>query len=197
MENTEKQMSYQESLELIQSMIDTARNKVAEDGFHFIMWGTLVIICSLLNYGLIKTGYGNISYIPWLVMPFIGVPMAFYYEKQLKKEGHVKSHIEDLIKYVWLSYAITLVLSIFYSVYMNQSPTPSILMITGLATFTTGMSLKFKPLIAGGLIFWVLTVVCLFISPLDQLLVEAIGILFGYIIPGILLQKAAKAQSHV
>ena len=196
MENTEKQMSYQESLDLIQSMIDTARNKVAEDGFHFIMWGTLVIICSILNYALIKTGYGNISYIPWIVMPFIGVPMAFYYERQLKKEGHVKSHLEDFIKYLWLSYAITLFLSIFYSVYMNLAPTPYILMITGMATFTTGMTLKFKPLVAGGIIFWVLTVVCFFVSPLDQLLVEAVGILLGYIIPGILLQKAAKAQAH-
>ena len=78
-----------------------------------------------------------------------------------------------------------------------KNPIPAILMITGMATFTTGMTLKFKPLVAGGIIFWVLTVVCFFVSPLDQLLVEAVGILLGYIIPGILLQKAAKAQAHV
>ena len=197
MENTEKQLSHQESLDLIQSMIDTARNKVAEDGFHFIMWGTLVIICSLLNYALIKAGYENTSYIPWLVMPFIGAPLAFYYERQLKKQGHAKTHLEDYIKYLWLSYAITLFFAIFFSVSMNASPIPFILMITGMATFTTGMALKFRPLIAGGIVFWMLTIVCFFLSPLNQLLADALGILLGYIIPGILLRKEAQTQNHV
>ena len=94
MESTEKQMSHEDSLHLIQSMINTARNKVAEDGFHLILWGVLVIICSLVNYFMILTGQVEFSFVPWIIMPLVGVPIGIYYEKKLKREGQVRSLVD-------------------------------------------------------------------------------------------------------
>ena len=197
MENSEKEMSYEESLALIQSMIDAARNKVAEDGFHLILWGVLVIACSIINYALLKTSYAHLGPIAWMAMPFIGVPIAIYYEKRLKAAGHVKTHLDTYVAYMWWSYGITLFIAIAYSVSSQVSPVPYILMITGLVTFATGLMLKFKPLVAGGVLFWIFTVVCFFFSPVDHLMIEAIAIFLGYIVPGILLRKEAKAQANV
>jgi hypothetical protein len=197
MEHIEKTMSYEQSLAIIQSMIDTAKNKVADDGFHLIMWGVLVIICCLVNYLLIISGNTNLSVIPWLIMPAIGIPLGIWYEKRLKKEGHAKTHLEKHIAYMWWGYGITIFLSLFYCIFIQTSPVPFILLATGLVTFATGLTIKFKPLIAGGLVFWLLTLICPFVQPVYHLLIEAVGIFLGYIIPGILLMKEAKSSSHV
>ncbi|MBL7931105.1 MAG: hypothetical protein JNL60_04365, partial [Bacteroidia bacterium] len=51
MENThEKEMSPVEGFAIIDSMINTAKNKLADDGFYFILWGWLVFIASVGNY---------------------------------------------------------------------------------------------------------------------------------------------------
>jgi hypothetical protein len=39
MEANEKNISPEEGLHLIHTMINTARNKVSEDGFHLMLWG--------------------------------------------------------------------------------------------------------------------------------------------------------------
>jgi hypothetical protein len=40
METNEKNISPEEGLHLIHTMINTARNKVSEDGFHLMFWGS-------------------------------------------------------------------------------------------------------------------------------------------------------------
>ncbi|MBS1625448.1 MAG: hypothetical protein JST83_15585, partial [Bacteroidetes bacterium] len=69
--------------------------------------------------------------------------------------------------------------------------------ITGLVTFASGLMLRFRPMIAGGIVFFALTIACLWVQPVDQLLLEALGVLLGYIIPGIILRRLYKSQSDV
>jgi hypothetical protein len=197
MENSEKQMSHEESIELIQSMINTARSKVADDGFHLILWGTLVIICSLLNYFLLKAGHYETAALPWMIMPFIGVPIGIYYEKRLRGKGHVKTLVDMNVAYIWWAYGFTLFLGILYFANTGVSPIPFILLTTGLVTFASGLILQFRPMVIGGIIFWILSMACFIVSPIDQLLLEAVGVLLGYIIPGILLRKKAKEEANV
>jgi hypothetical protein len=197
MENQEKQMSHEESLAVIQSMIDTARNNVAEDGFHLLLWGTLVILCSIINYLLLYMNMENIAALPWMIMPVIGVPIALWYERKVKIVGHVKTHLDMHVAYMWWAYSITLFLVIYYSVSKELSPVPFILMITGMVTFATGLMLRFRPLIIGGVIFWICTVISFYLPVLYHLLLEAVSIFLGYIIPGLLLRKLAKESNHV
>ncbi len=193
----EKQMTHEESLELIQSMINTARNKVADDGFHLILWGVLVIICSLLNYFFFKAGYGNMSGLPWLFMPVVGVPIGMIYERRYRRSTGIRTVVETNIKYLWWSYGAALFLVIFYSGSIQVSPVPYILMITGLVTFASGLMLQFRPMMLGGVVFFILTIACLWVQPADQLLLEALGVLLGYIIPGIILRRLSKSQADV
>jgi hypothetical protein len=50
METDEKELSPQESLDLIKSMINKTKGAVADDSFHFLMWGWLVFSCCLASY---------------------------------------------------------------------------------------------------------------------------------------------------
>ena len=190
-------MSHEESLAVIQSMIDTARNNVAEDGFHLLLWGTLVILCSIINYLLLFLNMDNIAALPWMIMPVIGVPIAMWYERKIKRVGHVKTHLDMHVAYMWWAYSITLFLVIYYSVSKELSPVPFILMITGMVTFATGLMLRFRPLIIGGVIFWICTVISFTLPVMYHLLLEAVSIFLGYIIPGLLLRKLAKENNHV
>lgn len=197
MNNQEKQLSQEESLAIIQSMIDTARTNVAEDGFHLLLWGILVILCSIANYILIQMDMGNLGGLPWMIMPLIGVPIAMWYERSRKKAGYAKTHLDRQVAYLWWAYGITLFLIIFYSVSKELSPVPFILMITGMVTFASGLMLKFRPLVIGGIVFWLATVISFVLPPIDHLLVEAVAIFLGYIIPGIILRKQANLAAHV
>ena len=76
-------------------------------------------------------------------------------------------------------------------------PIPFILTITGLGTFVSGTILKFKPLTWGGLLFWIAAIGASFVAPINQLLINGIAIFIGYIIPGILLWRNYKAETHV
>jgi hypothetical protein len=59
-----------------------------------------------------------------------------------------------------------------------------------LGTFVSGMILKFKPLVIGGVLCWLLTIVSLFVNFDYQLLLAGAAILCSYIIPGHLLRTA-------
>ena len=48
--------------------------------------------------------------------------------------------------------------------------------------------IKFKPLMYGGIIFWLATILSVFIQSDLQLLLTAVTIVAGYIIPGYMLK---------
>lgn len=94
----QKELSPEESFVIIQGMIATARNKFAENGFHLMLWGVLVITCCLANYFLLADGFGNLSGLPWAVMPFIGVPVGIMYEKNRMSAKQVSTHADLHVK---------------------------------------------------------------------------------------------------
>ena len=197
MNTPEKQMTHEESLALIQSMIDTARNKVAEDGFQFLLWGVLVIIASLLNYLMVWQGYADKAGLVWMLLPIVGWPVSYIYEKRKANTAKVETYADRSTGYVWIAYGITMFFTIFYSVYIKASPIPFILLLTGMATFTSGLTLQFKPLIWGGVAIWIIAIVTFFTDPAMHLLLNALAIVVGYIIPGIMLRRQAKSYGNV
>lgn len=77
MEIQDKEISHAQSMQIIQSMIAQAKNKISDDGFHFLLWGILVITASLGQYYLALHEVVN-NFWPWMVMPLVGMPTAFF-----------------------------------------------------------------------------------------------------------------------
>jgi hypothetical protein len=193
----EKTLTHDESLQIIQRMILTAKNRITENGFHFILWGILIIIASLAEYFIQKSDLGIQANLSWIVMPLIGVPTALVYEFRRNRTDHTRGFVDTWYKYLWLGFGITLVVTIAISVLQHMSPIPFILALVGFATFVSGTIYKSVPLIIGGIIFWISGLLCLLVPPPEQLLINAAATLTGYIIPGILLWKNSKRESHV
>lgn len=191
METSEKNLSHDESFAIIQNMIATAKNNLTDDGFHFLLWGILVIGASFAQYFLAVADYEK-NYLPWMIMPAIGIPLAFIYEWRKSKHEKVKTHFDKVFGYLWLAVGVTIFLVIFISVKKQLSPIPFILALVGLGTFVSGNILNFKSLILGSIVFWISAVIACFVSPVEQLLVNGIATFIGYIIPGILLWRNYK-----
>lgn len=192
----EKTLSHQESLELIERMIQSARNKVTESGFHFFLWGILVVLASMSQYVMILNGLGKESNLVWLLMPVIGVPAALVYEFRRSKQANKHtSDSEASYGKLWLGFGITLALMIFLSINLEVNPISFILGLVGLATFVSGSLLRFSALTFGAVVFWIAAAACLFVSNQNQLLINAVATALGYLIPAwMLYQRSRKAH---
>jgi hypothetical protein len=68
------------------------------------------------------------------------------------------------------------------------------MLLYGIPTFITGGVFKFRPMIFGGIICWVLAMVSMYTGvETDMLLMAACG-LFAWLIPGIILWRRHKKQ---
>lgn len=193
----EKQLTYEESIQVIQGMIDIAKNKITETGFHFLLWGFLVVSASLTQYFLIQNEFGDESNLVWLIMPLIGVPLAIVYEYKRGQKEKTQSKFDKLYGFLWLGFAITLIIIIYISLANKINPIAFILVLVGLTTFVSGAIYNFTPLIIGSIVFWIGGAVCVFVAVPEQLLVNAAATFIGYVIPGLMLWKKSKDSSHV
>ena len=56
-------------------------------------------------------------------------------------------------------------------------------------TFVTGAACKFKPMLWGGLLCWICSIVTVYTSIKLDLLLTALSALFAWFIPGLLMEK--------
>ena len=64
------------------------------------------------------------------------------------------------------------------------------LLIGGIATTTSGLLIKFRPLIIGGMSFFIFSIATTFVSNEYIALIVGAAIICGYLIPGYLLKSA-------
>lgn len=189
---SEENFSPQDSLLLIRSMIDKTRENISGNSRHFLLWGWLTFTGFTVQF-VLKHIY-NYPYhyrVWWIVVP--GVLLSFYLGSKEGKEKRVSTYIDDAMKYLWTGMAISFfVLSaILGRQGWNTSVFPYFILLYGLGTFVSGCFLRFRPLIFGGLLAWVIAVGSGYLSYDYQSLAGALAILVSYIIPGHLLKRKA------
>lgn len=185
----EEKFNEHTSLQLIESMINRAKNEFSESGTLYLVWGIVIFICSIVQFIAIHFYHNNASYI-WFLTWFVVIYQVIYLYKKGKKEK-VKTYTADIIKYVWLSFTLCMFIVIFILIYQKAytSINPAILVLYGLPTFLSGIILKFKPLIVGGICCWPLAASSVF-APYDyQLLFLCAAVVIAWIVPGFLLRK--------
>jgi hypothetical protein len=198
METNEKELSPQESLDLIKTMINKTKGAVADDSFHFLLWGWLVFGCCLTSY-ILKTyfHYPNHFFVWWL-MPVGGVISAVYGAKQ-SREQKVKSFLDEALGYLWIAIAISFIVLVIVNMVGDgawQTSFTYYILLYAIGTFVSGSLLRFKPLIIGGLINFVLVAVSARLNYDNQLLIGSLAILISYIMPGYLLRRKYQKQKN-
>jgi hypothetical protein len=195
MENNQ-QFSPQESLQLIEGMIQKTQNRFNENGTLYLLWGWVIFFCATVHYILAKyTSLNHIEYIWGLT--WVAVIYQIIYLVRKEKSPVVKTYTEEIISYVWIVFGISMGMVTFILGNSNLWPVmyPLILMLYGMPTFLSGAIMRFKPLMFGGFICWVLCIISKFIPAGEVLLLLALAVLSAWIIPGYLMRKKFKGQS--
>ena len=194
MENEEKSLSPQESLRVIRETIDLARHSFHENGFHFLLWGWLVVFASVANYYFVEVHPIPNPGSAWMIMVVIGVPVAMFREWRRSKQEKTRNIVHDWYGMIWLGFGISMLLVIPMAVREGLSPVPFILVLVGFATFMSGILLRFKPLLFGAAVIWAAALWCLFLTPSQHLLAQAGSAILGYLLPGYLLNQQSNAH---
>lgn len=187
MESDSRKISPEESLLLISTMIRQAQGKIQRNAFYFLLWGWVITAANLGMYLLASYEYPY-PYAVWAIT----IPAWIYTMVKAKNSstrGSV-SHFDRISSWLWIMFGIVIFTLVFFGYKINYQLNPVILLIGSLPTFVSGIMIRFKPLIIGGLVFWVFGIVCFLVGREFQPLVGAAAIIGGYLIPGYLLKNS-------
>ena len=188
MENEEKMMTGEESLRIITDMINKTKVDINQGSFHLLFWGWLLTFCGLSAWLLGKfTSYEHPYYVWMLVIPGALVSMIYGFVNGRKSNVH--TYASTLYMWTWIGFLIAAVVLFIVQAKDMLSFVSSILLLAGLPTFISGFIIKFKPLIFGGICFWIVALLVHFAGPGLAQLGTPIAMLIGYIIPGYMLKN--------
>jgi hypothetical protein len=191
------EMNENKALEIIEQMISNAKREIKDNGQYHIMWGYLVFISAITDYYLLVTGKENHALIWGILMPLGGLVSIIMGIKQSKNQ-RVVTYIDEIFKNLTIAFGVSLFLVCFIMPMTSKhwsSFYPVLMVIYAFALFLMGAILQFKPVKIGAIVIWACAAVAFFVGYDWQLLLLALAVLSGFIIPGHLLNL--RARQHV
>jgi hypothetical protein len=181
----------QQSLDLIQSMIIKTRANLGENRFYFLLWGWVTFFSTITQFLLKVVFLYRHHYIVWLLVIPTAIITVVFSARQQKKLS-VKTYVGESMSILWTGIGISFfILSLIISNLKGGwlYGYPFFILFYGLGTFVSGRILQFPPLVIGGIFNWMLAIVSVYVHFDYQLLLAAAAILTSYIIPGYLLKS--------
>ena len=189
--NSTVSASYNEAELHINEMISASREHINSHGILFILWGWINFLNFFAQYlsGIIETNYQvlQIERSARIVLPLFGLLFTIVYA-YLHREKE-SSYISISLRYVWISAFLCLILTnmiqfnVLRQVYFNLQH-PIFMLFIAFAIVVSGGILRQRIIIIGGVIFASLAFISSLVPLEYQLLVESIGWLIAFIIPG-------------
>jgi hypothetical protein len=194
----------EESFDIISKAISNFKMNYRESAKVFLLGGWIFTIASFSNFLILKIlyskeAYGSAGFYSlgnWTFFALIAFVLFFLMDRKTDKEKKVYSHIESYIKNLWKVTAASFFIATVLCIKLEINPPPIMLLIAGIATTTSGLSIRFKPLVIGGISFFIFSIITTFVSNEYIALFVGVAIICGYLIPGYLL-KSAKEQQYV
>ena len=176
-------------------MIGKAKSSYHSNGTGAIMWGILIFFCSMFDFFQMQFQF-DIGFDIWWLM-FLALVPQFYMILTYSKKKNFESYEEKTMRYVWWAFGACVLMLMFFNHYYRPSHSESLfLMLFGVPTFITGGMFRFKPMIIGGLICWILFVISLYTELKINLLLMALAALAAWLVPGIILRKKCKREEQ-
>lgn len=194
MSTHEQQMTPQQSLDLINDMIARAKKSFQKMSFYFLLWGVLLILAGVSQFVLSEVFNYKHAYIGWPILGTLGGIIAGIHGAREGKKAGASTFTDRVMAFLWGSFTVSLVLVIIGAVISKADPGPYIMIMTGVPTFVSGGIMNFKPLVVGGILFWLIGLASFFAPMEYRPLIFSFAILCGYIIPGLMLKRAENAR---
>jgi hypothetical protein len=161
----------------------------------YLLWGWVILFCSAAHFILDVVIDYNKPWSVWSVTWIVAIYMIIYLRKKDSKRK-VKTYTEEVLGYVWLTFVIMMVVTFF----LLQSFVPEfwkynfmfVLLCYGMPTFLSGIILKFRLLVAGGIFCWALAIFSGFANFHYHPLFVSAAVVGAWIIPGYILRARFK-----
>ncbi len=176
-------------LQLIESMIQKARNNFQESGTLYLIWGFVILFCSLVQFTgnyFYESDWSRVWMLTWVT-----VIVQIIILKKQKQKQKANSYTDKIIGAIWIVFFICMVLIAFILISHKASLSilPVLLVMYGIPTFLSGTLLKFNLLKWGGICCWLLSILCSFTALPFQILYIAAAVIIAWILPGLFLRK--------
>ncbi|HEX6332656.1 MAG TPA: hypothetical protein VFZ78_00435 [Flavisolibacter sp.] len=190
----EKNLTEQESLRIIQQMISTAKNEQKDNGMGWILWGWLLFLASLFTFLNLRLNWLD-HFFFWNAFGAITILLLLYQAIRFFSRGtkvRVRTFTSDLFSKLNMGFILSLFL-IIVSMNVgypgaNVPPVKGFALLLGLYGFWIliyGAALNFRPSIIGAYLTWGFAFASLFVTSFEwTMILHAIAVLCGYIIPG-------------
>lgn len=189
---------------MIKEMINASRENINSHGILFIIWGWINFINFLAEYlsGIMQTSYQiiQIERSARIVLPLLGLIFTIIYTFIHRRK--MFSYVSNTLLYVWISVFMCLILTnmiqfnVLHQIYFELQH-PIFMLFIAFAIVVSGVILRHKFIITGGIIFGALAFASSFVSIQDQLLVESIGWMIAFIIPGHITYSKRKHKTKI
>src|SRR5580700_5300219 len=108
MDNLENELSPQDSLRLISSMIETTKNSMKDTSSYFLLWGWAVMLACAIEFVLKDiVNYPNPA-IAWFLMP-IALVFQIYFVIRDRKHEIVKTFINEANARLWTAIGLAFI----------------------------------------------------------------------------------------
>lgn len=185
----EKILTPQESLDLITSMIRQSKGNMQKSSFYFLLWGWTIVIANLVIFILLKFTSIENPYIVFAITIPSAVISVVYGIRQGKKIV-APTMLDNINKWLWTGFGITCFIFAFFGQRIGYQINPVIITMCAVPTFLSGIMLHFRPLMFGGIVFWIVGIAS-FLAPVSiQFLLASVAVTLGYLVPGYLLKKS-------
>ena len=182
--------SKEEQIEVISKVINSTKENLKPLSLNFIFWGSLIVVMSLIHYSIPQfiqyTEYSSLLF--WTILPILGMIFTIVYNIKIRKILGYETYLNRVIKIIWgifnLSWLVMVVMSLLNGI---NNPVPEILFLLSTTLITTGIIIKFKPIVIGGILLMLFTVYINFNPNINFFIVNIIGVSLGMLIPGISL----------
>lgn len=196
MENSS--LTPEESFDIIHKAISNFKMNYKEHAQIFLLWGWMLTLASLSNFIILKILHlkeaynlmGPYSFGNWILFILIGFIIHFFMIRKIDKNKKVYSYLDNYIIKLWYVTAVSFFIAILLCIKLEIDPPPVMLLIAGIATTTSGLLIRFKPLTIGGMSFFIFSIATTFVSDENIALVTSVAIFCGYVIPGYFLKFA-------
>lgn len=214
----DKELTGNESLQIITEMIQKVKGSFNENGSSAILWGAVVAFCGLVSFAQAQFNF-NIGFDVWFLIMVAVIPQIYIVFRE-KKRNLVKTYQQSATDNIWLVYGISIVALILYQnivpgasdnilhregiqLFQKNTTTGEIknfhfyvpgissiyLIIYAFPTIATGLVCKFKPMIYGALICYGLFIISLYAPYKYDMLLMGLAGIFNWLIPGFILRQ--------
>lgn len=205
----EENLDPQQSIELIEKMINKAKGGYYDTGIGPLLWGIVVSICALLTWAQLHYNF-ELPFDIW-ILTLIAIAPQIYISIKERKMRRALRYEDVAMGYIWSVYGFSIFLLIMinsnlfqhlrplledynknhsgHTFYLYDYTSAMFLLLYGIPTIITGGITKFKPMLWGGLFCWACCVAAVYTNIETDMLLTAAAATMAWFIPGIILRK--------